>query len=468
MGTVLVARGEKVLFSKGYGSANLEWNVPNTPAGKFRLGSITKQFTSASILLLEERGKLSVNDPVSKYFPNAPATWDKITLFNLLTHTSGIPDYTNQPEYRKLQTLPTTAEQIVLRVKDKPLDFEPGEKYKYDNTGYVLLGYIIEKITGESYAKFLQDNLFTPAGMADSGYDSPVSIIPNRASGYVMNAKDQFENAAYLDMTVPHAAGALYSTTGDLLKWEQALFGGKILKPESLVKMTTPFKNNYAFGLIVRTADGRKSIEHGGGIDGFNTDLTYYPDDKLTVVVLRNVNLRTSPGEIAHKLAAACFGEPSTTTAEYPKAKDVNSIDGIIAALYDVISGPAAQKREWDRFRALFVPGARLVATVKQPTGEFGPRTWDPEGYSAAVGPNLEKNGFFEREVSRKIENFGDIAQVFSTYESRHTAGDAKPFARGINSIQLMNDGKRWWIVTVFWQAESPDHQIPPQFLPKP
>lgn len=469
MGSVLVARGDQVIFNRAYGSANLEWNIPNTPATKFRLGSVTKQFTAASILLLEERGKLSVDDPVKKYITDAPATWDKITIFNLLTHTSGLPDFTNLPDYRKLQTLPTTAEGIIARFRDKPLEFEPGARMKYCNSGYVVLGDIIEKLTGESYAQFVQDNLFGPVGMTDSGYDSPTRIISNRASGYVLNAKGEIENSLYLDMTVPHAAGALYSTTGDLLKWEQALFGGKVLKPESLVKMTTPFKNNYAFGLFVTTTDGHKRIEHSGGIDGFNTELSYYPDDKLTIVVLRNINLRTAPADISHKLAALC-GEPQPeprSRTRNVKPEDVSSIDGIIAALYDAISGPPAQKRDWDRFQSLFLPGARLVATVKLPSGEFGPRAWDPASYASTVGPNLERSGFFEKEVTRKIDQFGDIAELFSTYESRRAANDAKPFARGINSIQLMNDGKRWWIVTVFWQAEGAQNPIPSQYLPK-
>jgi CubicO group peptidase (beta-lactamase class C family) len=166
------------LFSKGYGSADLEWNVPNSPNTKFRLGSVTKQFTAASILLLEERGTLSVTDPVKKYLPDAPAAWDKITIFNLLTHTSGIPNYTSFPDYAKLEPFPTTARELVARFRDKPLDFEPGEKWSYSNSGYVLLGYLIEKITGASYETFLGENIFTPFRMTDSGYDSTSAIIP--------------------------------------------------------------------------------------------------------------------------------------------------------------------------------------------------------------------------------------------------------------------------------------------------
>ena len=316
MGSVLVARDGQILFSKGYGSADLEWNVPNSPATKFRLGSVTKQFTAASILLLEERGKLSVNDPVKKYLPDAPPAWDKITIFHLLTHTSGIPNFTSFPDYPKLEPFPTTAQQLVARFRDKPLDFEPGEKWNYSNSGYVLLSYLIEKISGMSYEKFVQENIFTPLGMKDSGYDSNSAVISHRASGYVLDGKNQLENAGFIHMSVPHGAGALYSTTEDLLKWEQGLFGGKVLKPSSLEKMTTPFKNNYAFGLQVETVNGRKMISHGGGIEGFNTELEYYPGEKLTVVVLRNVNLPSPPAEIAVKLAALAHGDAVKTPGE--------------------------------------------------------------------------------------------------------------------------------------------------------
>jgi CubicO group peptidase (beta-lactamase class C family) len=315
MGAALVAHDGRVLFSKGYGYANLEWNIANTPDTKFRLGSVTKQFTAASILLLEERGKLSVNDPVKKYVPDAPAAWDKITIRNLLTHTSGIPSFTGFSDYQKLEPFPTTTAELVARFRDKPLDFQPGEKYSYSNSGFVLLGYIIERITGESYENFVTENLFQPLGMKDTGYDSNTKIIPRRADGYSVNPNG-YVHAGFIHMSVPHAAGALYSTTEDLLKWEQGLFGGKVLQPESLQKMTTPFLSGYAFGLMVDTSGGHKRISHGGGIEGFNTVLEYYPEDKLTIVVLENSAGAVPPPEIAGKLAAIAHGEAVTLTSE--------------------------------------------------------------------------------------------------------------------------------------------------------
>ena len=217
MGAVLVAQDGKVLLSRGYGHANLEWNIPNTPAIKFRLGSVTKQFTAAAILLLEERGRLSIDDPVKKHLPDAPAAWDPVTIRHLLTHTSGIPSFTGFPDYRSFKMFSTPAEKIVASFLDKPLEFQPGEKWNYSNSGYVLLGHLIERISGGTYEKFIQDSIFTPLAMADSGYDSNRTVIPRRAAGYSPSPAGPV-NADFINMTVPHAAGALYSTTEDLLR----------------------------------------------------------------------------------------------------------------------------------------------------------------------------------------------------------------------------------------------------------
>ena len=314
MGSVLVAQGGKVLLNKGYGSANLEWDIPDSPQTKFRLGSLTKQFTAAAILLLEERGKLRTDDLVAKYLPDAPASWAKITLANLLTHTSGIPNFTSFPDYSTTEATPTTPEQLVARFRDKPLNFQPGEKWEYSNSGYVLLGYLLEKISGQRYQDFVRDNLFAPLGMTESGYDSRAVIILHRAAGYSPGANGPV-NAGYIDMSIPFSAGALYSTTEDLWRWEQGLFGGKVLTTASLKKMTTPFKNDYAYGLAVRTTHGYTVLEHGGGIEGFNTQLAYDPDGKLAVIVLGNLN-GAAPGEIAGQLMSLLHGEKVVLPSE--------------------------------------------------------------------------------------------------------------------------------------------------------
>lgn len=307
MGAVLVAKGGTVLLSKGYGSANLEWEIPNAPDTKFRLGSITKQFTAAAILLLEERGKLSTSDPIKKHMPDAPVAWDGITIHHLLTHTSGIPNFTALKEFAALKGTATTVDKSIAVFRDKPLDFPAGEKMAYSNSGYMVLGHVIEKLSGGTYEAFVQANIFTPLAMTDSGYDSNTRLIARRAEGY-QPGPGGFVNAGYVHMSVPHAAGALYSTTGDLLKWERGLFGGKVISAASLAKMLTPDKNNYAYGVGVQTTNGRKVVSHGGSIDGFNTAMSHYPESGFTVIVLANVNSIT-PELIASQLGLIAHGD---------------------------------------------------------------------------------------------------------------------------------------------------------------
>jgi CubicO group peptidase (beta-lactamase class C family) len=319
MGTVLVAKDGAVVVDKAYGMANLELDVPNTPATKFRLGSITKQFTAAAILLLEERGKLKVDDRIKTYLPDQPMAWDRITIFNLLTHTSGIANFTALPSYNSAKGNSTTVDGTLATLRDRVLDFGPGEQMSYSNSGYLALGSIIEKVSGQSYEKFLTDNFFTPLGMTDTGYDSNTAIIKRRASGYVRTGSG-YANAGYVHMSVPHAAGALYSTTADLLKWEQALFGGKVLSKASVDRMITPFKNDYALGVASTLDKGRRVISHGGGIDGFNTHMSYYPDSRTVVIVLSNVNGNV-PGTLAGQLASLMHGDTVTLTTERVEIK---------------------------------------------------------------------------------------------------------------------------------------------------
>lgn len=337
MGSVLVARDKTVLFEKGFGFANLEWDIPNSPTTKFRLGSLTKQFTAACILLLQERGKLNVGDPVKKYMADAHAAWEKVTIFNLLTHTSGIPSFTEFSDYAATEGIATTSEKLVLRFRDKALEFPPGEKMSYSNSGYVLLGYLIEKISGQPYSQYVQENIFRPLQMQDSGYDSNSAIIMHRASGYTPSDKGVM-NAGYIDMTIPFSAGGLYSTAEDLARWEQGLFGGKVLSPTSLQKMTTPFLHNYAFGLAVTTLNGHRIIEHTGGIEGFNTALAYFPEDKLTVVVLSNLN-GDAPLNIANKLAALAHGEGVVLPTERDEVSVTSAILAKYVGVYEVDPG---------------------------------------------------------------------------------------------------------------------------------
>jgi len=276
-GAVLIARDGKPVLSQGFGLANREWNIPAKPQTVFRLGSITKQFTSASIMQLAEAGKLSVDDPVSKYYAAAPAAWSKVTLKHLLSHRSGIPSYTGLPGFfEKQATVERTPEEIIALTRDMPLEFEPGAKFAYDNTGYILLGYVIEKVSGEKYADYVRKHIFEPLGMKHSGYDDTRSILPNRAAGYEFE-KGAWTNAPYLAMSLPYAAGSLYSTTGDLLIWEEAFFADKVVSKASREAMTADYGNGYGFGLGSGKLGSHAFVSHNGGINGFATDLPATP-----------------------------------------------------------------------------------------------------------------------------------------------------------------------------------------------
>lgn len=316
MGTILVAEQGQIILDKGYGYANLEWQIPNTPTTKFRIASLTKQFTAASILLLEEQSKLKTTDFINKYMLDAPSTWNKVTLFHLLNHTSGIPNYTSFPDFSAFTKSTKTPEQQIDFFRNKPLNFQPGSSFEYNNSSYVLLGYLIEKISGQSYQDFVVNNIFKPLEMNNSGYDSHSEIILHRAAGYMVSSNG-IRNADYLDMSIPYSAGSLYSNTQDLLRWEQGLFGGKILSAESLKKMMKPFKNDYGFGVRIYSLNEHKAISHAGGTSGFNTKLIYCPDDELTIIVLANLNaLGYVAQDLALKLVSLAHGKTITLPSE--------------------------------------------------------------------------------------------------------------------------------------------------------
>jgi CubicO group peptidase (beta-lactamase class C family) len=305
-GSILIAQGDKILVSKGYGMANLELDVSNTPQTKFRLGSVTKQFTSMAIMQLQEKGLLNVNDPIKKYISDYP-NGDKITIHHLLTHTSGIPNLTDFPDFTETMMIPSPVEKTIERFKNKPLEFEPGEKFSYSNSGYVLLGYLVEKISGKSYESFLNENIFQPLNMTNSGYDHNSTILKNRASGYSLG-KDGLINAPYIDMSLPIGGGALYSTVEDLYLWDRALYTEKLVSKASLEKMFTPFKEDYGYGWAITELFNRKRVSHSGGINGFSCNISRYVNDDVCVIVLSNIE-HAPVGQMAKDLAAIVFGE---------------------------------------------------------------------------------------------------------------------------------------------------------------
>ncbi len=336
MGSVLVARGSEILLSQGYGMANLEHSVPNAPHTKFCIGSVTKQFTATAILQLQQQGLLDVNQVISTYLPDYPKG-QQITVYHLLNHTAGIYNYTDVLENPYLRV---TLDEIIAWFSDKPLEFTPGERFKYCNSGYVLLTKIIETISGQSYADYLQNQLFEPLGMADSGYEQRELILPHRASGYTMT-ENGFQNAAFWDQSQGAGAGAMYSTTKDLYKWERSFYTDTVLSQASKNAMFTPTimaglsgsEGYYGYGWYIDTHCGRDRHVHAGGFSGFRSIIARYPGEQLVVIALSNIT-GVSIELIAKDLAAIVFREPY----ELPKQRRPVELD-LNSTAYDAYVG---------------------------------------------------------------------------------------------------------------------------------
>jgi CubicO group peptidase (beta-lactamase class C family) len=312
-GSALVARGDDVIFEKSYGLANAEWSIPNRADTRFRVASITKQFTAAAILLLEERGRLTLDDPVARHLA-VPSSWSGMTVFHLLTHTAGFAGLQTPAAARgaPVQNPGGTLAGFVKAQTDRPLVSRPGDTFSYTNTGYFILGHIIEKISGQPYEQFIRANILDPLGMRDTGLDSAAAIA-RRASSYAVTPNGLINTIPAAAVAQNSAAG-FYSTPRDLLRWHAALYGNRVLAPASLRKMTTPFQGDYGLGVYVRTIDGRKAMTHGGGAPPF-ANLTYFPDTRITVVVLGNLNVAPA-AELAGLLGALAHGEAVQLSSE--------------------------------------------------------------------------------------------------------------------------------------------------------
>ena len=317
-GSVLVAEKGKIIYEKGFGMANMEWAIPNQTDTKFRIGSVTKQFTSTLIMQLVEEGKIKLDGKLVDYLTDyRKDTGDKVTIHQLLNHTSGIPSYTGLPNFfADVSRNPYSITDFVKKFASGDLDFEPGSKFSYNNSGYFLLGAIIEKVTGKPYETVLAERIFKPLGMTNSGYDHQPTLINKRASGYEKRPAG-YVNAPYLDMSLPYAAGSLYSTVDDLYKWNESLYEDKILSAESKKLMFTPGLGNYGYGLTIsdqpigKTDQKTKIISHGGGINGFNCLVTRAVDKRQTVILLDNVSLGQYQGKITNSIIALLNGQPA-------------------------------------------------------------------------------------------------------------------------------------------------------------
>lgn len=338
-GSVLVARNGTVLYQAGHGLADREHEVANTTRTKFRLASVTKQFTATAVLMLAEQGKLSVQDTIATHLPYAPDTWREVTIHHLLSHTSGIPNLTDFVDFETTGKLPLSLPACIETFQHRALLFRPGCECRYSNSGYLLLGDIIERVSGMSYEEFLRTSIFDPLEMADSGYDHHESILPHRATGYAKRGTT-WERSRYLDMGFPYAAGALYSTVEDMYRWDQAIQAGSLLSPESWVRMTTitPLLSTFGYGFILGKEHGRRSVGHSGGIHGFRTQFTRFPDEPACVIVLCNSEAADSMG-VARALTALLFGEKCDIPAVEPEITIAEDLLASYVGDYQILPG---------------------------------------------------------------------------------------------------------------------------------
>ncbi len=331
-GTILVAQNGKTIFEQSYGMADLEWQIPNSAKTRYHLASVSKAFTAAAILQLQEQGRLQVSDTLSRYLPDFPQG-DRITLNNLLTHTSGIPDINGLKDYDTFAQSPHTLDQIIAKFAGLPLDFQPGSKASYSNSNYNLLARIIEKVSGQSYADYLASHIFAPCGMHDTGHDGDAArVISSSASGYEPFELAGYKKAPYLDWSNKTGSGSLYSTVGDLLRFARALNSGRILSDATRNKYYVEGEEN-TYGWYFFNRSERHGFESGhrlmagkGHGPGFAAELDDYPDDGVMIIILSNSTSTVTQGPIIGALAAIVFGNdppkpPALSLAPLPQAE---------------------------------------------------------------------------------------------------------------------------------------------------
>jgi CubicO group peptidase (beta-lactamase class C family) len=387
-GTVLIAQDGKVLMRKAYGLANIENDVPNTVETRFRIGSLTKQFTAMAILMLQERQKLNVQDSICKYLPQCPEAWQPITIHHLLTHTSGLPNYTYTVNLTEEERTYSPLTRDIERLRKGTLEFAPGTKFNYCNSGYVLLGHIIEKVSGKSYGDFLRDSIFDPLKMVNTGYDYNGLVLKHRAVGYSLRG-DTVITAPFVDMSVPFAAGALYSTVEDLYLWDQALYTEKLVSKKSLEMMFTPFKTHYGYGWYIDEQFKRLHISHGGRIEGYMNSIERFPEEKLTVIVMSNRDT-VSAGRISHDLAAIAFG---MTVSRLPARRAIK----IDPRVYDAYLG------QYEVVRNLIVTVTREETRLLAQATGYSKIEFFPESEIEFFAKGLDAQIMFVGDDSGKI-----------------------------------------------------------------
>lgn len=370
---VLVARDGNTIFRKAYGLADVARGTRMTPDMQLRLGSITKQFTSTAVLMLVDQGKIRLDDDITRFLPDYPTRGKRITIDNLLNHTSGIASYTSQPDFAAHATEDFTVAAMIDRFKNLPLDFEPGTQFRYNNSGYFLLGAIIEKVSGLRYADFLEQRIFEPLGMRDTAYEGRQHGKALFVSGHSKGEKG-FEASAPLSMTQPYAAGALVSTVDDLARWDAAVGAGKLLTSASWqhafarTTLTDGKVSDYAYGWANGTVRGVPTIEHGGGINGFNTYAMRVPSAHIYVVVLRNTDSGTTdPETVVKKLAALAVGKPYPEHAAVTLA--AQALDAYVGTYRIDDQSQRIVRREGDKLSMQRTGRPPLLLTAFSPTG---------------------------------------------------------------------------------------------------
>ena len=378
---ILVAKDGKTIFRKAYGLADAARGTPMTADMQLRVGSITKQFTSTAILLLVDEGKIKLDDDITRFLPDYPTKGKRITVENLLNHTSGIVSFTGKPGYLEHMAEDMTAAAIIDTYKNDPLEFEPGTRYKYNNSGYQLLGVIIEKVSGQSYADFLEQRIFKPLGMNDTAYEGKEHGKAIRAVGHSRSGKG-FGPSAPISMTQPFAAGALVSTVDDLARWDVAVSSGKLLTPatwqKAFAKTTLADGKlaDYGYGWVNGQVRGVPTIEHGGAINGFNSFAIRVPAEHVYVVVLRNTDGGTANTEtVARATAAAAIGKPyPQRTAE---TLDAKALDAYAGAYKIDETSQRIVRREGDKLRMQRTDRQPYLLTPFSATSFFIPGEMD-------------------------------------------------------------------------------------------
>ncbi len=375
-GAVLVVKQNAVLLKKAYGLADREWNIPNTTDTKFRIGSITKQFTAACILQLIEHGKLNLDDKLSKFIPGFPKG-DSVTIHMLLNHTSGIASYTDLSDFGKVGTLSLGMDSMISFFKNRPYNFSPGTQYRYNNSGFFLLGYIIEKVSGQSYENYLRQNILDKLGMMNTGVDRLDTILPLRAKGYSkVNAK--YVNAEFISLSWPFSAGILYSTVDDMYKWDRALYQTSVISASSKQKMFTPGKSNYGYGIVIDSLQGHLRTWHNGGIPGFVSNISRYINDDVCVIVLSNDDFNSDG--VANGLAGIVFDMP----VEYPYVHKEIKLD------------PSLLDRYLGKYNAFLT-----VEVIKKDGKLFRHRDGTPD---IELKPESETKFFYADDSDRQLE----------------------------------------------------------------